>query len=511
MLVDDPVRLDGGGVRVVVATGGRRLEAVAYGAAGARLEPRLAGERVELSGATSPLGPGRDWLVARRVVGRLAVDEVRSWEAGASVSRAANGLRRTLERGAAHLPDRTRSLLLGVVLGDDRAQPAEVADDFRAAGLTHLQAVSGQNVAFVLVLLGPLLSRLRWSLRLPVTLAAVAFFCLLVRFEPSVRAGRGHDGRRRHRVGARPPDGRRPRARPRRHGPGPGGSLAGPVCRVRAVGLGVGGHPAARAPPPRRAPRSGDGAGAALGHARRPGRGAAAAARHLRLGAGRHRPRQPLGRARGRSADGVGPRCRAGRRARRRPRPRLGRDRPPRAYIGPRLVAVVGGRVGCGPPPRVPRRAGRRRRRRGRRPGVADPLRPVVDLVRGGRRAGARDLPARRPRRGTGSSPSSTGWSWWSRAATGCWWWAARRASPARSSSCGPTGSAASTPWWSSGAGGAPPDWPAPWTGGALACRCWRRRAGPIPGGRRWHRATRCAWVRWWWCPGTARWWCGAS
>jgi competence protein ComEC len=186
VLVDDPVRLDGGGVRVVVATGGRRLEAVAYGAAAARLEPRLAGERVQLDGSTSPLGPGRDWLVVRRVVSRLAVDEVRSWEAGTNVSRVANGLRRTLERGAAHLPDRTRSLLLGVVLGDDRAQPAEVADDFRASGLTHLQAVSGQNVAFVLVLLGPLLSRLRWSLRLPVTLAAVAFFCLLVRFEPSV-------------------------------------------------------------------------------------------------------------------------------------------------------------------------------------------------------------------------------------------------------------------------------------------------------------------------------------
>ena len=108
VLVDDPVRLDGGGVRAVVATDGRRLEAVAYGAAGARLEPRLAGERVQLSGATSPLGPGRDWLVVRRVVGRLAVDDVSAWEAGTTVSRAANGLRRTLERGAAHLPDRTR-------------------------------------------------------------------------------------------------------------------------------------------------------------------------------------------------------------------------------------------------------------------------------------------------------------------------------------------------------------------------------------------------------------------
>ena len=54
-----------------------------------------------------------------------------------------------------------RSLFTGLVLGDDREQPADLADAFRGAGLTHLLAVSGQNVAFVLALAGPLLRRLR--------------------------------------------------------------------------------------------------------------------------------------------------------------------------------------------------------------------------------------------------------------------------------------------------------------------------------------------------------------
>ena len=71
-------------------------------------------------------------------------------------------------------------------MGDDRGQPPELADAFRAAGLTHLLAVSGQNVAFVMLLAIPLLRRggLRW--RLGLTLAVLVAFGVLTRWEPSV-------------------------------------------------------------------------------------------------------------------------------------------------------------------------------------------------------------------------------------------------------------------------------------------------------------------------------------
>src|SRR3546814_15518934 len=52
--------------------------------------------------------------------------------------------------------------------------------------MTHLLAVSGQNVAFCLVLAGPLLRRLRLWPRLAATLAVIAMFGLMTRFEPSV-------------------------------------------------------------------------------------------------------------------------------------------------------------------------------------------------------------------------------------------------------------------------------------------------------------------------------------
>jgi competence protein ComEC len=186
-LVGDPVPLDSGGVRVDVRADGQRLEAVAHGPPAWQLEDLLTGEAVVLTGRVRP-PPDAPWLVARRVVGRLQVSGVvADGGAGApALARGANAVRRTLEAGAASLARTNRSLLAGVVLGDDREQPPEVADDFRAAGLSHLLAVSGQNVAFVLAVVAPLLRRLAWRERLPATLAVIGGFAVLTRLEPSV-------------------------------------------------------------------------------------------------------------------------------------------------------------------------------------------------------------------------------------------------------------------------------------------------------------------------------------
>ena len=73
-----------------------------------------------------------------------------------------------------------------MVYGDDRNQSPRLYDDFRAAGLGHLLVVSGQNVAFVLALASPLVTRTRPGVRLVVLVALLAVFAVLTRFEPSV-------------------------------------------------------------------------------------------------------------------------------------------------------------------------------------------------------------------------------------------------------------------------------------------------------------------------------------
>jgi competence protein ComEC len=185
VLVSDPTP-HFGGVRADVRWQGRRLEARATGRAAVSLRDRLAGEAVAVSGTVGPPDASRPWFVARHVAGVLRVHRVDGWHTGDRLSQVANGLRRTLVEGAAPLAPRQRSLYTGVVIGDDREQPIDLADAFRGAGLTHLLAVSGQNVAFALAVAGPVLRRLRLWPRLLVTLGVIGLFGLVTRFEPSV-------------------------------------------------------------------------------------------------------------------------------------------------------------------------------------------------------------------------------------------------------------------------------------------------------------------------------------
>ncbi|WP_108665455.1 ComEC/Rec2 family competence protein [Euzebya rosea] len=98
-------------------------------------------------------------------------------------------LRERLRTVAGRSLDEARaSLLTGLVTGDVRGQPASLADAVDAAGLSHLVAVSGSNVALVVGgMLGACLlfgvgRRAGWA----VSLATVWWFVVLVRAEPSV-------------------------------------------------------------------------------------------------------------------------------------------------------------------------------------------------------------------------------------------------------------------------------------------------------------------------------------
>lgn len=184
-VVGDP-RFFGPSLRVDLQVDGARVEAWARGPEATRLADRLTGERVEVTGRISPPPPDAPWLAHRHVVGRMSIDQVGEWRPGHPVTRVANGLRRTVVEGSEVMDRDDRSLYVGLLFGDTRNQHVVVADAFRGAGLTHLLAVSGMNVAFVLALMGPVLKRLRLGTRLVATLAVLAFFALVTRFTPSV-------------------------------------------------------------------------------------------------------------------------------------------------------------------------------------------------------------------------------------------------------------------------------------------------------------------------------------
>ncbi len=121
---------------------------------------------------------GKEWRVVghRGGVGGYA-DRVRAW------------LARSLAPG---LTGERRAVLEGIVLGEDEGLSPELRDAFRASGLYHLLAVSGQNVLFVAAgILG-----LAWVVGLPRwlgelgALAGIGSYVLAVGAQPSViRAG----------------------------------------------------------------------------------------------------------------------------------------------------------------------------------------------------------------------------------------------------------------------------------------------------------------------------------
>jgi competence protein ComEC len=135
----------------------------------------------------------RTWLRRRGVHLVLRVDRWRAVGRRSGLGGVADSLRRGLERSVARgLRGDRAAVVEGVVLGEDSGISDDLRQRFRASGLYHLLAVSGQNVALVAV--GAL--SVVWVLGLPRmlgqlgALAAIAGYVLAVGAQPSVvRAG----------------------------------------------------------------------------------------------------------------------------------------------------------------------------------------------------------------------------------------------------------------------------------------------------------------------------------
>ncbi|MBQ0903801.1 ComEC/Rec2 family competence protein [Micromonospora sp. U21] len=143
----------------------------------------LPGQRITAEGR---LGVPRGGDLTAAVLSTTGPPErhgVSSW-----AQRAAGTLRAGLQRACAPLPDEPGGLLPGLVVGDTSRLPPAVEEDFQATGMTHLNAVSGSNVAIVV---GAVLLLARWARAGPWLAAglcgvALVGFVILVRPSPSV-------------------------------------------------------------------------------------------------------------------------------------------------------------------------------------------------------------------------------------------------------------------------------------------------------------------------------------
>ena len=186
-VVEDPVAKFGG-TQVVLHIEGKRYLALAHAMAGRRLLSSEAGNIVHVEGKRVSM-PSKSTLryAPRHIVGTFSVEFVGERISPASpLFRSANKARSIMLRAAQRMPREDAALFMGLVIGDDRAQPRAMISSFRKSGLSHLTAVSGQNVAFVLTVFGVYINRARTWWRLGLTLFLLGWFVVMTRAEPSV-------------------------------------------------------------------------------------------------------------------------------------------------------------------------------------------------------------------------------------------------------------------------------------------------------------------------------------
>jgi len=189
-MVADPAPF-GAGLRVTIEIDGERFDAWLYGGARRKVADRQSGQFLWVDGRRTELGSNARRAQVRHVVGRFQVEVAGDVIDGSPLAVANNRVRDRLRTVAeSTMTDVDAALFTGLVIGDDSRQPVWMVDSFRASGLSHLTAVSGQNVAFVLAAALPLLRWLRPWWRWAATVALIVWFMALTRFEPSVlRAG----------------------------------------------------------------------------------------------------------------------------------------------------------------------------------------------------------------------------------------------------------------------------------------------------------------------------------
>ena len=146
-------------------------------------ENYIPGQRIRFLAKLSPAPVGKPFAGYIRLLEKpVVIESAPQYQMLASQLRA--GLHESLRLS----PESAKGLVPGLALGDSSALQPELAEQMKAAGLTHLIAVSGTNVTLLIVVVLAVLRKFRvnrnWQYL--ITVFALLAFVVLVRPQPSV-------------------------------------------------------------------------------------------------------------------------------------------------------------------------------------------------------------------------------------------------------------------------------------------------------------------------------------
>jgi competence protein ComEC len=172
---------------LVAVPADRQLPSVRLWATLPRYPAIVPGDRIEFSAqpeAPPDTGPFGDYLRRSGIGGTVLV---RDMQLGATGRSPVEGIRRASgDAIAAVLPEPQAGLAAGIVIGLRDRVDRSVADDFATAGLSHVVAISGWNIAMVAGCLAAVLRGLGRRPRSVVTVTAICAYTLFAGASPSV-------------------------------------------------------------------------------------------------------------------------------------------------------------------------------------------------------------------------------------------------------------------------------------------------------------------------------------
>ena len=118
----------------------------------------------------------------------LAVENYSVLKKASFFDKSINRVRENFLTVSNNVSGNAKQLLPGLILGDTRNQTLALSQDMKNSGLTHLTAVSGGNIAILLLVIIWLSQKLKFTFKYQITIGLITLilFALLVRAEPSV-------------------------------------------------------------------------------------------------------------------------------------------------------------------------------------------------------------------------------------------------------------------------------------------------------------------------------------
>jgi competence protein ComEC len=144
------------------------------------------------TGAIRTLGYGATVVIAEGTVQRsqrptIKVTQVGAIDAPRRLARATAVLRKAMGDALESVSQDRQALARGLIFGDDRDLPTERVQAFRNAGMSHLTAVSGQNVAYAMAIIGSIQAAVASRRRALLLAVAAITFGFVVGWQASVR------------------------------------------------------------------------------------------------------------------------------------------------------------------------------------------------------------------------------------------------------------------------------------------------------------------------------------